>query len=421
MNHLKGQICIKNTLFEYDFLASWIKYTRLKYRYTQAYLAHGICSTSHLSYFESGKKKLHADLIEALLDKLSLTEIKAIEPIGNIRQKFYTLLYEMECLNKEAAADIYGELQALEPLLSQSPYEMEYRVYCFAYECFSGQKNYAELEDELYLLDKIYESLPNDLKSLYLFASGKIFFKYKGHQEGIQRLLAASELKASPWLNYHIGFSYCFDSNPLKGVYFLEQALHQYEKNGRYINVLWCHNYLGICFSFLKNYDQAQVHFNTALTGAQYFNIVSILGDLYINLSDIYLKFKDYPQSIAYAKKSLEYVKDPLLAVSNLIEAYAALDSKDDIQKLLDTYLTPDYEDSRYYLWVYFLKLYYFHFDEAIFYEETTESILPFYELINYIEFIRSIQIKLIEYLESHRRYKDANLYYKKILEKAIY
>lgn len=83
--------------------------------------------------------------------------------------------------------------------------------------------------------------------------------------------------------------------------------------------------------------------------------------------------------------------------------------------------MTPDYEHSRYYPWVYFLKLYYFHFDEAIFYEETTESILPFYELINYIEFIRSIQIKLIEYLESHRRYKDANLYYKKILEKAIY
>ena len=61
------------------FTGAWVKYLRLEKGYTQGYVAHGICSISHLSYFENGKKKLHDDQIAAVLKKLDVSEQKLLE------------------------------------------------------------------------------------------------------------------------------------------------------------------------------------------------------------------------------------------------------------------------------------------------------------------------------------------------------
>lgn len=83
---MKGTVKIFGENIEYDFISAWIKYTRLQKEYTQEYLAHGICSTSHLSYFENGRKTLRPEIIEALLDKLGIHKIEKIVNIGLIRQ-----------------------------------------------------------------------------------------------------------------------------------------------------------------------------------------------------------------------------------------------------------------------------------------------------------------------------------------------
>ena len=40
--------------YNYDFIAAWIKYTRMRKGYSQEYVCHGICTVSYLSSFENG-------------------------------------------------------------------------------------------------------------------------------------------------------------------------------------------------------------------------------------------------------------------------------------------------------------------------------------------------------------------------------
>lgn len=96
-------IVINNKSYELNFLAAWIKYTRIKKQYSQEALCHGICSISHLSYFENCKKPLRADIIELLLKRLSLNLNDNITNIGHIRQKFNTMAYYIEGYDYEGA------------------------------------------------------------------------------------------------------------------------------------------------------------------------------------------------------------------------------------------------------------------------------------------------------------------------------
>jgi tetratricopeptide (TPR) repeat protein len=279
------------------------------------------------------------------------------------------------------------------------------------------KKSFEDLKQDIITLDKIYLSLSEELKYLYMFMSGRLIFKVKDHAEGLQRLLAAYEIKDTPWVNFHLGFSYCFDDKPLKGVYYLEKSLESYERSGRYVNALWCHNYLGICYNFLGIYDKAEKHFKAALTGAEYFNIDNILWDVYTNLSDLYFNLQDYDESILWSKKAMQTPNDPVLPISNYAAACIHLNNIKECEKIFFKYLTEEYKESKYYNWLYYLYLSVFHADEEIFYEEVTQRILPFYENINYIAFCKPIKIMLINYLEKRRRYKEANKIYKELLK----
>ena len=85
---LRGSVLIFGENFEYDFLSAWIKYNRLEHGYSQDAICHGVCSPSHLSYFENGKKKLNGDIIELLLHRMNIDKIPIIENIKMITDCF---------------------------------------------------------------------------------------------------------------------------------------------------------------------------------------------------------------------------------------------------------------------------------------------------------------------------------------------
>ena len=159
-------IYIFDTKFEYDFLSGWIKYNRIIKGISQEALSHGICSPSHLSCFENGKKKLRRELIEALLLKLNIKSIIQINNIGLIRQKFHKLMFEIEGFDYESAELTYKEILELESLLRVSPYNIEYSIYTLMYKVLVERKSPKELRSSIELLDKIYITLNPNLKYL---------------------------------------------------------------------------------------------------------------------------------------------------------------------------------------------------------------------------------------------------------------
>jgi transcriptional regulator with XRE-family HTH domain len=113
MMFMDNFVYILGNKFEYDFLSTWIKYNRIKEGISQEALAHGVCSTSHLSYFENSKKKLRSEIIEALLTKLRITNITGAKDIGLIRQKFNILMFQVESFDYESAEITYNYLYCL--------------------------------------------------------------------------------------------------------------------------------------------------------------------------------------------------------------------------------------------------------------------------------------------------------------------
>jgi tetratricopeptide (TPR) repeat protein len=335
--------------------------------------------------------------------------------LGQIRQKFYNMTFQIETLNYEAAKLTYKELLAVKELIRISPYCIEYKIYELMYKTFVEELNCTGLEDDLQNLDKIFPNLNKELQHLYLFISGKIIYQFKNHYEGIERLETAQRIKETPWINYYLGFACCFNNKYLKAAYLLEKSLESYDKSGRYINAIWCHNYLGICYSALDIYEKANEHFKAALTGAEHFNIENIYWHLYINLSSLYFKMEKYEECIEVLELALKTDGDPILPIANYIEVCAKMNDLEKCSKMFNIYLKDEYKNSKYYYYLYFLYLSIFQFHEEIFYIDVTHIILPYYDKIKHTEICKAVKLRLIEYLENKQKYKDANKLYKEL------
>jgi len=164
--------------FEYDFLSGWIKYNRIQNGISQEALAHGICSTSHLSYFENGKKKLRGDVIENLFKKLNILEIGDIKKISNMKYVFLKLRNYIETFNEPEATKLFKEIKVFEEIITASPYFIEFLVCKFIYRFFILKTPLSELEAEFKKLENIKHTLSDDNKYLY-YTDQRGFFKTK--------------------------------------------------------------------------------------------------------------------------------------------------------------------------------------------------------------------------------------------------
>lgn len=122
---MESTVVILGKELEYDFLSAWIKYTRIKNGFSQEALAHGICSISHLSYFENGNKHLRKEIIESLLKKLNINNIDKLANIGLVRQKLNNMMNNIEGFNCDKIFDKY--------LNEQYEYSKYYNAIYFLY------------------------------------------------------------------------------------------------------------------------------------------------------------------------------------------------------------------------------------------------------------------------------------------------
>lgn len=409
-------IAINNKTYDINFLAAWIKYTRLKKQYSQEALCHGVCSISHLSYFENGKKPLRPEIVELLLRKLSLSLDDTLTNIGHIRQKFNTMASYIETYDHDGAKKIYDEIISIEQILSTSPYYIEFQLYSLIYETFVECKKYCDLKEKIEMLDKISDSLSDELKSLYYLVSGKLMINTELNEDGLERLQASRDIKETTWINYTLGLAYCFSNSSSKGTYYLEKALVNYENSGLYLNAIWCHNYIGVCYSNLKIYNSAKNHFKAALTSAKHFNIELLVSHIYASISDFYLKKGDYKKCVEWSILGMNYTCRYNICVYNYILANIELKQYDKCDVMFDKYLNKDIQNKFSYSILYFLYLVVHHFDDDLFYDEVKNNLLPYFESIKRLDIAKDVKLKFIEYLENHRKYKEANKLYKELL-----
>jgi transcriptional regulator with XRE-family HTH domain len=406
---MDNNVCIFGREFEYNFLSCWIKYNRIQLGISQEALAHGICSVSHLSYFENSKKRLRGEIIEALLKRLKITTIPDVKDIGLIRQKLHKLTFHVESFEYAAAEAVLAELLAIEPILKNSAYNIEFNIYKLMYNILVDRKTYTELETSINKLDKIYDNLDKDLQYLFMLSTGKFLYDNLNHTEGINRLENAYKLKDSPWINYRLGVAYLHNLEPLKAVIYLEKALNSYAMTGRYRNSLECHNFLGSCYESLKIYDKAEYHYKIVISGSEFFSLNKNIFGAYTNLASLYFNMNRYEESITFCKLAMKLPvssttadpwlkaawnidEQPILAACIYIEVLIQLKELSMCKQIFDQYLTSTYENSLYYPYLNTLYLSIFHFDKDMFYNQITKITLPFYKKIGYLHIYNKLQ-----------------------------
>ena len=429
-------IVLHGQKFEQDFLSSWIKYNRLKQEISQDALAHGICSTSHLSYFENGKKPLRPEIIEALLNKLQLDISQHPEHFKHLRHTFHKFLTRIEGFEFIQAHERYEEIVSLSEHIQHSPYEIEYQVHTLAYKIMVCHELYHDLEDEVIFLDKLYTTFPDALKFTYLLTTGKLIYDHHSRKSGLDRLRDAYQLRQTAWIEYRLGVAYTYDNNPLKGIEHLERALNAYESTGRYYNALSCHTFLARCHTALENFDTARYHCITILDGSELFSMNKNIWGVFNQMAQIDIQSGRYEESLKWSAQAIQQSSvdstsntDPwrqaswrihderLIGVMYQIEAYLALGQLPKCKELLALHLVDDNKNERYYLMLMYYNLLIYHFQEDLFYTEMTDVILPYYTQIGYLNLARILNLKLAEYLESKRRYKEANQIYKTMIK----
>lgn len=407
----------KNQTYDMALIATWIKYKRMALGYSQEYLAKGVCSVSHLSYFENGKKQLRQELVIALIERLDFVNLPKEMDLGSIRHQFYNMFQSAQMMDKDSAKDIFEKINKNRDLLLISPYAVEYKIFELFHNTTLLGLSLSEQMDDIESLEKILPRLSDDLKHVLSFTLGKLYYKFSDPEKGIELMRLSESMKRTAYTEYHLGFMYGFENQPLKGVYHLEKALKLYEDSGYYINAMWTNNYLGIFTNRLGDNSRAYKHYMSALNAANYFQIDSIKHNLYINLSHYYGELKDYENALKYSGLALELDLDPILAASNRSEVLVDTGRLDEARTLFDKYLSDQYKASRYYPLLRFNYLKIYHLKDDIFAEEVLDYILPHYETLHYVEIIKHIKLALIDHYESKRQYKKANQLYKEIIE----
>lgn len=413
---MKGQVKVFGKVIDYDFLAGWLKYNRLRRGYSQEALSHGICSKSHLSYFENGKKTLRQEVIEALLKKMDINEITEISSIGRLRQKFRTMYLMIETFNYEEATKIFEEICSMEEVIEGSPYNMEYRIYQLIYRSFVNNESYDDLEEDNNMIMKVYKTLREDLQHLYLFVASRILYRRSNESKYIKLLEEVRSKKETPWVNFQLGKALAYNNREVEGLYYLEKALNSYEKRGYYINAMWCHNFIGYCYAFLKDYKKAEKHLKTALNAAEFFGMQISCWHVYINLSYLHYYSRNYDLCKKYCLLAIEAnPDDPVLAAYNYAEVCYRLGETKEVEQTFAKYRREAYEDNRFYplLNYFYYKVY--HFEDDIFYEKCKE-IIDYYVKINHHKTTKDVRLGLIQHLEQKRKYKEATQIYRDLL-----
>ncbi len=426
-------LTIKGIQYDYNYCCAWIKYNRLKSGISQEALAYKICSNSHLSYFENGKKKLRPEIVEALLKKLNFEEVRNPSQIGTIRQLFNELMLHIEIYDFEQAERTFRKIDSISEMLEHTIFNIEFMVYKTAFRILVKKNTYIELQDDINLLNKVYSSLNDHLKYIFSIACGKLTFDFKDHHEGIVLLKRAQDIKNTSWVNYRLGVSYCYDNKHYQALKYLKSSLSDYEKSGRYYNALLCHKFLGICLTTLGDYSEAERHYKTVMDGSDYFSMNKNIWSIYTNFADLYLQMEKYELAIEFSLRAIEYSKqpqpqspwsksawhlddEPVIAACLYVEACIKLGQIERTTSIFDEFLKITHSRTWHYSYLRFLYLSIDTDHNHDLYTETTNVILPYYKKIGFLNIHKKILIGLAIHLESKRQYKAANTIYKQLM-----
>lgn len=207
-------------------IGSIIKYYRLRNGMTQAELAEGICSVSHLSKIETNKYSPHIKTIEDLFNRMNIKWENEVHIYKSFEEKLseffsYAIYYDLESMER-----LHDELKKDEDYIQSTDLLNKYELYKLRYYLYKGDTSRAK--QQMQLIEKLATSF-NASEQIIAVVIAITFYGFVGDDERAERLFsqidADADIKSFPKL--------------LEGEYFYQRAwiLHkwaQYDKSSYY-------------------------------------------------------------------------------------------------------------------------------------------------------------------------------------------
>ncbi|WP_391204488.1 tetratricopeptide repeat protein [Psychrobacillus sp. L4] len=414
-------------------IGHFIKEERIKQQMKQIYLAQDICSASYLSKIENNEISPSKEILDLLLEKLSITidSLNLTPPdIEDNNIKFELLeVYREVTINRD-----------IEFAKEKIKYYYDNRFLFFNEEVIHTYnltmiRLILSDKDNLQLLDLYLKPIQSDYhlltsNELYLLRKfeGIHFFHLNNYKEALIKFEEALSIGYDkPEMSWEMAdFYYMYslanlsDNQYINALKFSEKSLKYFIENLQFRRAIECYTVQAISYKMSNKYDEAINIYLKSILIIEKIDLKEYKPLIFHNLGSLYSSLGDFTKAIEYYLKSLELkTKEHLITIFSLIQVYSKINNKKEIIKWINLGLDMTENDS------YSVKYkYHFLFYKEIHSDENQKenvdlmsSIISFFEFKNDYRHAYKYCIKLGDVLINRNMYKKASIFYKKAID----
>lgn len=398
-------------------IGSVIKYYRTKYQLTQAQLADGICSISHLSKIESNTYVPHESTIEALMAKMGVQWEKEMHRHKRLERQIgefidCSLFYDLEHMRKQ-----YKQLEKENDYIQSSELVNQYELYKFRFYIYENDHVQAEQQKEL--IDRMKGSFTAPEKWLHQFFLSIYYTmlnkteKALGFLEQLEQGIQSIPQKFEGEYYYQKArLLILFDRFELSA-YYAEMAVQYYQLHHNYIRLLHAQLLLAINYTRRNLLVQASGLYEVLKRNAHLMGQKDLYYQTLYNLAELFKQKKDYDQAfelLAELKVSLpddSYIYKAVLI--SMIEATVEMNQKDESLLRELKLLTRETADEYFLIYENYFEKRMFSQPDLIAYCE--EKMFPFFRKNGYIKEGKKVATELKIFYEQKKDWEKANFY----------
>lgn len=300
-----------------------IKFHRIKQGLTQEYLAHNICSISHLSKIESGSNRGHPDTINILMQRLNIDAKKEDEYIRWIEDRIDELHQNITYYDKVTATKTFHLLIEEEEYASSTQLINKFYLIIWRYYLFTNDHKGIEKCKRLLTKLKNTFSILEDL--LYGYLSGIAECLTGKTELGLQMLLdyVGNPKTNLPYLRgedyYEVSLRYSVLNQPDYAILYAKKAMVHLQEDNNLIRLLHTQSILAINYTRSKLYLAAEQTFQMLIRNSKLLSQQDLYYQSLFNLSLLKKSLESYVEAEELMNRVLKFYKPDTHEYRNIL------------------------------------------------------------------------------------------------------
>ena len=408
-----------------------IKMSRMTSNLKQVTWDRGICSTSYLSKIENNQTVPSEDVLQLLLERLSLNyEDFSTEQEVEFVSGLY-LLYKEAIIdrNKDEIKEKLVSYKNRNFLFKDDTNFFTYNLYLFRLYLIT-ETDVETVKSLMNALEQMKEKFDDRQNFIYNKNCGLYYYLIKDtkvaltHFEMALGILTSFHLEEWELADFYnaLSISYLSNNHLLNTIEYSTKALNYYKDNLTFKRAIDCYIIIGIAQAATAKFKNAEESYLLAKKLANDLKLREYEGIISQNLGYLYSQQNNHSKAIEFYKISMNSSNDKegyLITVLSIIKEYS---KQKDIDKILEWCkkgfeLLENSPSEKYLSYYYHFKVYSVIHNNDLFDETLLRSSIEHFENSKDYRHATKYAIFLANLYSHHRKYKNSSLTYQKAFD----